>query len=85
LEKESPDGGERCDWQRSRDSGGMGLVGSHVTAGRVVIGGMKCHSATECEGEGLCVGKRWRIATGSRIFHDDDVALARFRNATEFE
>jgi hypothetical protein len=42
-----------------------------VTVGRVVIGGTKCRSATECEGEGLCVGERWRIATGSRIFHGD--------------
>jgi hypothetical protein len=62
----------------------MGLAGSHVTAGRVVIGGTKFRSATECEG-GFCVGKRWLIATGSRIFHEDDVALARFRNATECE
>jgi hypothetical protein len=29
-----------------------------------------------------CVGKRLRIATGSRIFHEDDVALARLRHAT---
>jgi hypothetical protein len=35
--------------------GGPWLAGGHVTAGRVVIGGMKCRSASECEGEGL----RW--------------------------
>jgi hypothetical protein len=50
--------------------------------GRVVIGGKKCRGATECEGEGLALGKRSSIAAGSRIFHDDDVSLARFRNAT---
>jgi thiamine monophosphate synthase len=54
-----------------------------VTVGRVVIGGRKCRSATECEEEGLAVGKRWRIATISSIFHEDAVALARFRNATK--
>jgi hypothetical protein len=61
--------------------GGLGLAGCHVTAGRVVIGGTNCRSATECEGEGQCVGKRWSIGTVSRIFHEDDVTFARFCNA----
>jgi hypothetical protein len=56
-----------------------------VTAGRVEIGGKKCCSSTECEGERLSVGQRWSIATGSRMFDEDDVALARYRNATECE
>jgi hypothetical protein len=43
-----------------------------VTAGRVVIGGIKCCRAGVCEG-GLTVGKRWSTSPGSRMFHKDDV------------
>jgi hypothetical protein len=39
----------------------------------------------QCEGERLTVGKRWSIAAGSRIFHEDYVVFARFRNATKCE
>jgi hypothetical protein len=51
-----------------------------VTGGR--DWGTECRSATEYE-VGLAVGKRWSIATGCRNVHEDDLAFARFRNATE--
>jgi hypothetical protein len=36
------------------------IGGDHVTAGPAAIGGTRCHTATEREGEGRLEGKRQR-------------------------